>query len=143
MWDQGKRESHKQIYTGSLLHQELHPVPRNYWVSTMQSKSRLQTHHQRSDLEQLKTHTSFGTPTPQKLEHPLIMHLHTNIKKYKRYKKDCTWWRSNQKIIAILFHFFEKIQKLECKSLKLKSIFTLSQMSQNCYLTLREYNNLF
>jgi len=25
----GKRESHKQIYTSSLLHQELHPVPRN------------------------------------------------------------------------------------------------------------------
>ena len=27
MWDKGKIESHKQIYTGSLLHQELHPVP--------------------------------------------------------------------------------------------------------------------
>jgi len=31
----------------------------------MQSKSRLQTHHQRSDLEHLKSHTSFGTQTPQ------------------------------------------------------------------------------
>jgi len=49
------------VYTGSLLSQELHPVPRNRWVSTKQSKFILQTHHQRSDLKHLKQHTSFGT----------------------------------------------------------------------------------
>jgi len=84
----GQEKSTQAIYTSSLLFQELHPAPRNHWVSTMQSKSRLQTHHQRSDLEHLKSHTSFGTQSPQKSEHPLILHLHNNIQKYKRYKKD-------------------------------------------------------
>jgi len=45
MWDQGKRESHKQIYTSSLLHQELHPVPKNHWVFHYAIKTRLQTPH--------------------------------------------------------------------------------------------------
>jgi len=75
----GQEKSTQEIYTGSLLSQELHPIPINHWVSTMQSKSILHTHHQRSDLEHLKSHTSFGTQTPQKLEHPLILHLHTSI----------------------------------------------------------------
>jgi len=80
----GQEKITQAIYTGLLLSQKLHPVSRNHWVSTMQSKSILQTHHQRSDLEHLKSHTSFGTQSPQKSEHPLIMHLHNNIKKYKR-----------------------------------------------------------
>jgi len=33
------------IYTGSLLHQELHPVPRNHWVNHYAIKTRLQTPH--------------------------------------------------------------------------------------------------
>ena len=45
MWDKGKRESHKQIYTGLLLHQELHPVPINHWVIHYAIKTRLQTPH--------------------------------------------------------------------------------------------------
>jgi len=57
----GQEKSTQAIYTGSLLSQELHSVPKNHWVSTMQSKSKLQTHHQRSDFEHLKSHTSFGT----------------------------------------------------------------------------------
>jgi len=64
--------------------------PQKPLVSTMQSKSILQTYHQRIDLEYLKSHTSFGTQTPQKSEHPLILHLHTSIQKYKRYIKDYT-----------------------------------------------------
>jgi len=76
-----EEKSTQAIYIASLLSQEQHPVPRSHWVSTMQSKSRLQTHHQKSDLEHLKSHTSFGTQTPQISEHPLI---------YKRYKKDNT-----------------------------------------------------
>ena len=39
----GQEKRTQAIYTGSLLSQELHPVPRNQWVSTRQSKSRLQT----------------------------------------------------------------------------------------------------
>jgi len=70
----GQEKSTQAIYTGSLLSQELHPVPKNHGVSTMQSKSRLQTHYQRNDLEHLKSHTSFDT----------------NIHKYKRYRKDYT-----------------------------------------------------
>ena len=45
MWDRGKRESHKQIYTGSLLHQERHPVPRNHWVIHYAIKTKLHTSH--------------------------------------------------------------------------------------------------
>jgi len=41
----GQEKSTQAIYIGSLLSQELHPVPRNHWVSSMQSKYRLQTHH--------------------------------------------------------------------------------------------------
>ena len=70
----GQEKSTQVIYTGSPLSQELHSILINHWVSTMQSKSRLQTHHQRSDLEHLKSHTSFDTQTPQKSEHPLILH---------------------------------------------------------------------
>jgi len=63
MWDQGKIESHKQIYTGSLLHQELHPVPRNHCVIHYAIKTRLQTSHTKvGDLEPLKKHTTFGKP---------------------------------------------------------------------------------
>ena len=62
MRDRGKRESHKQIYTGSLLHQELHPVPRNHWVIHYVIKTRLHITHQNSDLGPLKKHTTFGRP---------------------------------------------------------------------------------
>ena len=112
----GLVKSTQAIYTGSLLSQKLHPVPRNHWVSTMQSKSKLQTHPQRSDLEHLKTRTSFGTQTLQKSEQPLILHLHNSVQKYNRFRKHYTQRRPNQKITTILFHCFEKTQKLECKS---------------------------
>jgi len=110
----------------------------------MESKSILQTHHQRTNLGHLKSHTSFDTQSPQKSKHPLILHLHNSIQKYKRYKKDYTWRRLNQKITTIIFHFFEKTQKLKCKSWKLKFVFTLSQMSKLFFFfSLGAYNNLF
>jgi len=63
--------------------------PENHRVSTMQSKSRLQTHHQRSDLEHLKTHTSFGKHTT-KFRTTSDSAYTSNIQKYKRYIKDYT-----------------------------------------------------
>jgi len=51
-----------QSYTGSLLNQELHPVfPETTGESTKQSSLDYLQHHQRSDLDPLKTHTSFGS----------------------------------------------------------------------------------
>ena len=51
-----------QVYTGSLLNQELHPVfLETTGESTKQSTLDYLQHHQRSDLHPLKTHTSFGS----------------------------------------------------------------------------------
>jgi len=51
-----------QVYTGSLLNQELHPVfPETTGESTKQSTLDYLQHHQRSYLDPLKTHTSFGS----------------------------------------------------------------------------------
>jgi len=59
----GEKESHKLFYTGSLLHQELHPVPRNLWVSTKLLKTTFQTQTTKEVILILsRTHTSFGTP---------------------------------------------------------------------------------
>ena len=58
----GQEKSTQPIYTGSLLSQELHPVPRNHWVFHYAIKTILQTPHTKvvSDLEPLKKHTTFG-----------------------------------------------------------------------------------
>ena len=51
------------VYTGSLLNQELHPVPRKPLGNPLSNQTRLQnTNHQSSDLEPLKKHTTFGKP---------------------------------------------------------------------------------
>jgi len=53
---------HTEVYTGSLLNQELHPVfPETIGESTKQSTLDYLQHHQKSDLDSLKTHTSFGS----------------------------------------------------------------------------------
>ena len=53
---------HTKVYTGSLLNQELHSVfPETTGESTKQSTLDYLQHHQRSDLDPLKTHTSFGS----------------------------------------------------------------------------------
>ena len=51
---------HTEVYTGSLLNQELHPVfPET--TGAKQSTLDYLKHHQKSDLDPLKTHTSFGS----------------------------------------------------------------------------------
>jgi len=53
---------HTEVYTGSLLNQELHPVfPETTGESTKQSTLDYLQQHQRSDLDPLKIHTSFGS----------------------------------------------------------------------------------
>jgi len=53
---------HIEVYTGSLFNQELHPVfPETTGESTKQSTQDYLQHHQISDLDPLKTHTSFGS----------------------------------------------------------------------------------
>jgi len=48
-------------YIGSLLTQELHPVSHKPMGNPLGNQIQITyTHHQRSDLDPLKTHTSFG-----------------------------------------------------------------------------------
>ena len=55
---------HTMVYTGFTLNQELHPVfPETTGELTKQSTLDYLQHHQRSDLDPLKTHTSFGFST--------------------------------------------------------------------------------
>jgi len=51
----------QRVYIGSLLTQELHPVSQKSLGNPLGNQIQLTyTHHQRSDLDPLKTHTSFG-----------------------------------------------------------------------------------
>ena len=56
-------------YTGSLLNQELHPVSQKPLGNLLGNQNHITyTHHQRSDLDPLKKHTSFGSAhTPRML----------------------------------------------------------------------------
>jgi len=58
-----KEERNAQtVYTGSLLTQELHPVFQKPLGNPLGNEIQITyTHHQRSDLDPLKTHTSFGS----------------------------------------------------------------------------------
>jgi len=50
------------VYTSSLLTQELHPVSQKPLGNPLSNQIQITyTHHQRSDLDPLKTHTSFGS----------------------------------------------------------------------------------
>ena len=69
------------VYISSLLHQELHPVPRNFWVSTMQSKLDYNTNHQKSDLEPFKKHTPFDTPIHRN-QNTLLFCTYTQLQNY-------------------------------------------------------------
>jgi len=54
------------IYTDSLLTQELHPVSQKPLGNPLGNQIQIPyTHHQRSDLDPLKTHTSFGSAHTQ------------------------------------------------------------------------------
>ena len=57
------------VYTGSLLTQELHPVSQKPLGNPLGNQIHITyTHHQRSDLDPLKTHTSFGSAyTPPRM----------------------------------------------------------------------------
>jgi len=57
------------VYTGSLLNQELHPVSQKPLRNPLSNQNQIPyTHHQRSDLDPLKKHISFGsTHTPRML----------------------------------------------------------------------------
>jgi len=65
---------HTDVYTGSPLNQELHLVfPETIEESTKQSTLDYLQHHQKSDLDPLKTHTSFGSAqTPLRMLFPLV-----------------------------------------------------------------------
>ena len=63
-----RENAHTGLYW-SLLNQELHPVfPETTGESTKQSTLDYLQHHQGSDLDPLKTHTSFGSAqTPPRM----------------------------------------------------------------------------
>jgi len=53
------RERYTTVYTGSLLNQELHPVPKKPLGNPLSNQTRLQhTIHQSSDLEPFKKHNT-------------------------------------------------------------------------------------
>ena len=85
---------HTEVYIGSLLNQELHPVfPETTGESTKQSTLDYLHHHQRSDLDSLKTHTSFGSA-----QTPLRM-LILNLKNTQHFSTSHT-------------EFFSKVQRI-------------------------------
>jgi len=50
------------VYTSSLLNQELHPVSQKPLGNPLSNQNQITyPHHQRSDLDPLKKHTSFGS----------------------------------------------------------------------------------
>jgi len=52
----------QRVYTGSLLAQELHLVSQKPLRNPLGNQIQITyIHHQRSDLDPLKTHTSFGS----------------------------------------------------------------------------------
>jgi len=60
-WVWGWERNTPTVYIGSLLSQELHPVPRKPLGNPLSNQTRLQhTNHQSSDLEPFKKHTPFG-----------------------------------------------------------------------------------
>jgi len=94
-----------KVYTGSLLNQELHLVfPETTRESTKQSTLDYLHHHQRSDLDPLKTHTSFGSAqTPLRMlilttsRTHITSQLHTQS--FFKVQKDYTCYRKDLKSI--------------------------------------------
>jgi len=96
---------HTQIYTGSLLNQELHPVfPETTGESTKQSTLDYLQHHQRSDIDPLKTHTSFGSAkTPLRMLILTTSRTHNtsqfHTQSFFKVQKDYTCYRKDLKSI--------------------------------------------
>jgi len=96
---------HTEVYTGSLLNQELHPVfPETIGKSTKQSTLDYLQHHQRSDIDPLKTHTFFRlaqTPLRALILTTSRTHntsqLHTQS--FLKVQKDYTCYRKDLKSI--------------------------------------------
>jgi len=85
--EQGK--STQAIYTGSLLSQELHPVPRNPWISTKQ----LITDYNHTTKEvtlNTSSHTLSLAHNPQKIRTPSDSALTHKSKNTKDLRNDYT-----------------------------------------------------
>ena len=85
------------IYTGSLLTQELHPVSQKPLGNPLGNQIQITyTHHQRSDLDPLKTHTSFGSAhTPPRILILTTSRAHNpswlyNTRMYTQYRTNYT-----------------------------------------------------
>jgi len=82
----GQEKSTQAIYTGSLLSQELHPISRNHWYLLCNQNLDYKQPHQRSDLEHLKPHTSFGTQHHRN-QNTLRFYLHNQYPEIQEIKK--------------------------------------------------------
>jgi len=91
----------QKVYTGSLLNQELHPVSQKPLGNQLGNQNQITyTHHQRSDLDHLKKHTSFGsahTPrmlilTTSRAHNPSWLY---NTRMYKVFRTNYTCYRMN------------------------------------------------
>jgi len=92
------------VYTGSLLNQELHPIFQKPLGNPLGNQIHITyTHHQRSDLDPLKKHTSFGTThthTPRMLilttsraHHPSWLY---NTRMYIKFRTNYTLTESTE-----------------------------------------------
>jgi len=91
------------VYTGLLLTQELHPISQKPLGNPLGNQIQITyTHHQRSDLDPLKTHTSFGlalTPprililTTSRAHNPYWLY---NIRMYTNHKTNYTVTESTE-----------------------------------------------
>jgi len=96
--------AHKGLYWFTL-NQELHPVfPETTRESTKQSTLDYLQHHQRSDLDPFKTHTSFGfSTTPLRMLILTTSRTHNTSQLYTQSffqsTKDYTCYRTNLKSI--------------------------------------------
>jgi len=96
---------HTQVYTGSFLNQELHPIfPETIEESSKQSTLDYLQHNPRSDLDPLKTHTSFGsTQTPLRMLILTTSRAYNSSQLYTqsffKVQKDYTCYRKDMKSI--------------------------------------------
>ena len=124
------------IYTGSLLSQELHPVPRNHWVSTMQSKSKLQHHTPKKWPWTPQATPSFGTQH-HKNQNTLWLCTYTTIPKNTRDRERITPDQyPKRKYYNNPIPLLCENPKAWCKSWKLKSVFSISKCL-NCFLNIK------
>jgi len=86
------------VYTGSLLNQEIHPVPRKPLGNPLSNQTRLQhtIHH-----EPFKKHTHFGKSHTNNIDLDHIKStqhsLATQHQKYRRLRRDYTCLQNNLK----------------------------------------------